>query len=59
LRANLYWDPKAIAGPAGFAFNRENTTGKEVMDAFLAAYSDYTRTQDQETGVLWLHPKKT
>jgi hypothetical protein len=58
LRSCLYHDVKSDADDKTFVFRREVATGKEVMDAFLAAYPDYTLTQDPITGILWFHRKK-
>ena len=57
LRSCLYHDVKSDADAKHFAFQREVATGQEVMDAFLAAYPDYTFTQDPKTGILWIHRK--
>jgi len=40
-----------------FEFVRERTTVKELFDALVAAYPEYTYTQDAATGIVWFHPK--
>jgi hypothetical protein len=57
VRANLYWDSVSDSDSGKFDFNKDKTTGKELMEAFLAAYPTYTCTQDRETGVMWIHRK--
>jgi hypothetical protein len=58
IRSVLYYDAKADSGGA-FVFKRNSGTGKDLLDAFIAAYPAYTYTQDPITGVLWLHPQST
>jgi hypothetical protein len=59
IRANIYVDLKtAIATEKRhFEFKKEKATGKELFDAFLAAYPEYTYTRDPRTAVIWLHAK--
>jgi hypothetical protein len=57
LRSNFYMDSDSDSDPTVFAFQKETATGKEVFEAFLAAYPAYTMTQDPRTAVIWLHPK--
>jgi hypothetical protein len=57
VRANL-----VLAGPANsvsnlFAFEKQRATGKDLLDAYVGVYSDYTYTQDPGTGVIWTHPR--
>ena len=58
LRANLYMDAKTDSNPNTFEFNKDEATGKELLEAFLAAYPAYTYTQDPKTRVIWIHPKR-
>ncbi len=57
LRFNLYMDAKLDGDSAVFSFKKEKATGKELLEAFLAAYPAYTYTQSPETGVIWIHRK--
>jgi hypothetical protein len=59
LRANLYMDSVAVSNRAPFIFNqREHCTGKDIFDGFLAAYPDFTYTQNPDSGIIWFHPKR-
>jgi len=58
LQACLYQDVKADGDSAPFEFKSKETTGKMALEAFLAAYPDYTFTQDAATGIIWIHRKK-
>jgi len=58
LRANLYMDVRSDSDSESFSFNKETTTGKELIEAFIATYPAYTYTQDYETGVIWIHRKQ-
>jgi len=58
LRANLYMDANTDSNPTTFEFNQDEATGKELLEAFLAAYPTYTYTQDPKTWVIWIHPKR-
>lgn len=58
LRANLYMDAAAISDETPFAFHEEKATGKELFDALLATYPEFTYTQNPETGIIWFHPKR-
>jgi hypothetical protein len=58
LRANLYLDSDSISDTTEFSFQKERATGKEVFDAFVAAFPAYTYTRDPATGIIWLHPKR-
>jgi hypothetical protein len=40
-----------------FAFDAARCTVSGLLEAFVAAYPDYTYTQDKQTGIIWLHPK--
>jgi hypothetical protein len=40
-----------------FAFKADHCTGTELLDALAASYSDFMWTQDNNTGVIWFHPK--
>jgi hypothetical protein len=57
LRANLVLagDPNSVS--TVFTFEKKRASGKDLLDAFVGAYSDYTYTQDPGTGVVWIHPK--
>ena len=59
LRCNIYCDKRAGADEGKFVLHRDALTGKEMLDALLAAFPNYTFTQDPETRVIWLHPKST
>jgi hypothetical protein len=41
-----------------FTFDKEKCNGTDLLQAFVATYPDYTYTEDQQTGVVWLYPKK-
>jgi hypothetical protein len=58
LRCNIYFEGTASSPDAIFSFHSASTTGKELLEAFLTTYSEYTYTQDQQTGVIWVHPKR-
>jgi hypothetical protein len=58
LRANFYKDAGADSDLTIFGFKKEAASGKEILDAFLATYPAYTYTQDKESGVIWIHPKR-
>ena len=58
LRANIYIDAQADSVSQAFIFKKEDATGREILGALLAAHPAYTYTQDRETGVLWIHPKR-
>ena len=59
LRANIYVDLKTATNTEkrSFTFKKENATGNELFDAFLATYPEYTYTHDPKTGVIWFHAK--
>ena len=57
IRSCLYYDLIADADQSPFLLNRESATGKDLMEAFIAAYPAYTYTQDPGTGVIWFHRK--
>lgn len=38
-----------------FVFDSEKCTLAEVIEAFEKTYKDYTHTQDEKTGVIWIH----
>lgn len=58
LRVNLYLDLTSGSDREKFDFERETTTGKEVLQALVTSYPAYTYTQDSVTGVIWIHPRK-
>ena len=58
LRANFYMDAGADSDTNTFEFNKESATWKELLEAFLAAFPAYTYTQNPDTGVIWIHPKR-
>ena len=41
-----------------FVFNRDKVTGREILDALLREYAEFTYTQNPNTGIIWIHPKK-
>ena len=55
LRMNLLLD-RTESGT--FEFKKDRATGKEILEAFLATFPAYTYSQDPDTGVLWVHPKR-
>ena len=55
LRANLYCENDDAAQ---FAFDAEKANGKELFEALVVTYPAYTYTQDHETGVICVHPKR-
>jgi len=59
LRANIYVDFSAAVDTEKrqFVFKKKMATGKDLFDAFLTAYPEYTYTQDPKTGIIWFHPK--
>ena len=57
LRSCLYCDAHSDSDLSHFAFRSKAATGKEVFDAFFAAFPSYTFSQDQETGIIWIHRK--
>lgn len=57
LRCNLVVSAGQTSATAKFTFRTNNATGNDLARAFLAAYPEYTNTQDKQTGVLWFHPK--
>ncbi len=58
LRSCLYHNVRSDSDATNFVFRRAVATGREVMDAFLAAYPEYTLTQDPKTGIIWIHRKE-
>jgi hypothetical protein len=44
-------------GESPFSFQADACTAQDLFNAFTAAYPDLTWTQDDRTGVIWLHPK--
>ncbi len=50
-------DAAAVSDQTPFSFRREKATCKELFDAFLTTYSNFTYTHDPKTGVIWFHPK--
>jgi hypothetical protein len=57
LRCNVYCDERLGADSGKFVLHRNAVKGRELFDAFLAAYPSYTLTQDSETRLIWIHPK--
>jgi len=57
LQASLYRDVKGDGDSDPFEFKSKETTGRKALEAFLAAYPDYTFTQDAATGIIWIHRK--
>jgi hypothetical protein len=58
LRVNLYMDDPAVPDQRTFVFDKDQATGKEIVDAFVATYKTYTYKQNPDTGIIWLHPKR-
>jgi hypothetical protein len=56
VRTVLY-KPDLLKTQSKFVFDAEQCTVRNVLDAVVAAYPDFTYTQDGQTGVIWLHPK--
>lgn len=40
-----------------FRFKSPRCTGKQILDALVAAYPQYIWGQDEESGVIWIYPK--
>jgi len=59
LRANLFVDEQADNNQTLFAFNKQQTTAKDLLNAYLTTYPEFTYTQDPESGVIWIYPKRT
>jgi hypothetical protein len=57
LRANMYMDAAAMRNTVPFAYRKAKATGKDLFDAFLTAYPEFTYTQDAMTGIVWFHPR--
>jgi hypothetical protein len=57
LRCNLYADVISDSDSTMFSFKKKITTGKELIQAFLGSYPEYTYTQSPETGIIWIHRK--
>jgi hypothetical protein len=57
LRANIYLDAKSIGITGGFQLKKEAATGRDILNAFAAAYPDLTYTIDKETSIIWIHPR--
>ena len=58
LRANIYMDLQVGPNLQAINFKKKDATGKEILEALLTAFPAYTYTQDSETGVIWIHPKR-
>ena len=41
-----------------FVFKADRVTAGELMDKLVVTYSDYTWTQDQRSGVVWVYPSR-
>ncbi len=57
IQGCLYWDIQTPGDSNTFHFNSRSAMGKQVLDAFLAAYPEFTYTEDQQTDVIWIHRK--
>lgn len=57
MRMNLYMD-RPEPQPKLFAFSKDKVTGQEMLDALLREYPEFTYTQNPDTGIIWIHPKK-
>lgn len=56
LRSVLYVsDPAASHTP--FSFDQQKCTGGDLLNALTAAYTNFTWSVDDDTGVIWLHPR--
>lgn len=40
-----------------FSFKAAQCSGVELLNALIASYPDFTWEQNNETGVIWIHPK--
>ncbi|OJH42508.1 hypothetical protein [Cystobacter ferrugineus] len=47
--------PAKTTGP--FFFNTSHSKVRDVLNALVKAYPDFTWTADPQTGVLWIHPR--
>jgi beta-lactamase regulating signal transducer with metallopeptidase domain len=50
-------EEQPLPGQPNFEFVREKCTVEDLLKAFVAAYPGYTYTQDEKTGVIWIHPQ--
>lgn len=57
LRTVLYQSSAIRNKAAVFTFDRERTTGKELLDAVVSTFTNYQYTQDEATGVILGIPK--
>jgi len=57
IRINLYADQPKYQEKV-FIFNKNNVTAQEILDALLREYPDFAYTQNPDTGIIWLHPRK-
>jgi len=57
IRINIYTDKPEYQNKL-FAFNKDKVTGKEILNALLSEYPEFTYTQNPDTGIIWIHPKK-
>lgn len=57
VRLCLYRDVKSDSDSRPFTFKRESATAKDLMQALLAVYPEYSYTRDEKTGIVWFHRK--
>jgi hypothetical protein len=57
IRINFYED-RPERQEKVFVFNKDKVTGREILDALLREYTEFTYTQNPDTGIIWIHPKK-
>ena len=57
VRSCLYRDVKSDSDSRPFTFKRESATAKDLMQALLAVYPEYSYTRDEKTGIVWFHRK--
>ena len=58
LRCNLYCERELGSGGGPFTLHVPKATGKQILEALIAAYPDFTYSQDSKTGVIWIYPRK-
>lgn len=57
LRTCLFQDITTESDSNEFTFERQSTTCREVLNALASSYPDYTYSQDDKTGITWIHRK--
>lgn len=57
LRTCIFRDIETDSDSNKFIFDKKSTTCRELLDAFITTYPTYTYTQDNKTGVIWIHRK--